>query len=642
MMKRSLLLSHLATLVLFLIPQQGFAWIYPEHRDIAVIAIQDLAPTERAILDRLWADARKGYEGRLSEVVADTAQGLEPEFLDYAAWPAIAGDHSCSAGEMIRNVLETDWIMDVAAVTAELKADLDGVEEHYDRVNSLRKSDLSLQRVDPAYATRAGSNNVHFLIARSEVVTSPADYFRLCLAPGAELNGLAAYAWYHVTALYKASLLKNRELTEEDRSRITLAALADEAFALHFLEDAFAAGHAAGTWGDASLRKGTHDYYNEHGLEVSTWDRQGVILIGDAYMRDEDARRAAKAVRTSIEQLLATAAGTAPGLEVMDLGYPAHQPDNTNLCAHIHVPKFREVSDHDKELITKMIVEVMETTPIPGLKSGIGEHARFRAELGPFIGLAPATRSTAIGGGFGEGQQTAGYVPTVEAAVRMGLGLDGVMNEAGDGLVFLDLGFRLDGASTSSFIDSDLLSKYGSLAATVPGRSAFATRLRMPFWLIPGDLIFLSPILFFSPGTFANMAVQAGNGGLIPWQSGIATPIGRFQFVLGREVGVSLFGFIEQESSRFFFPTTNDVLIIGLKSIYFDFPVLEYRPFRTFSLDQSSGLVLQLNTGFDVPTGVDVIESFILGTPVDQIPQPELRTLWHVGLRLAFDWRYYY
>jgi hypothetical protein len=235
-----------------------------------------------------------------------------------------------------------------------------------------------------------------------------------------------------------------------------------------------------------------------------------------------------------------------------------------------------------------------------------------------------------------------GYVPTIEVALRFGLGLEGVMNEAGDGLVFLDLGLRLDAASTSSFLDSDLLDKYGSLTATIPSRSAFATRLRMPFWLFPGDLILLSPILFFSPGTYGNMAVQAGNGGLIPWQSGIATPIGRFQFILGREVGVSLFGIIEQESSRLFFPTGNDVLIIGLKSVYFDFPVLEYRPFRTFSVSQSSGLMLQLNAGFDVPVSVDVVESFILGTPVDQIPEPQLRTLWHVGLRLVFDWRYYY
>jgi hypothetical protein len=39
------------------------------------------------------------------------------------------------------------------------------------------------------------------------------------------------------------------------------AAFADEAFALHFLEDSFAAGHVAGNWG-STAGKGTHAYYS--------------------------------------------------------------------------------------------------------------------------------------------------------------------------------------------------------------------------------------------------------------------------------------------------------------------------------------------------------------------------------------------
>ena len=40
----------------------------------------------------------------------------------------------------------------------------------------------------------------------------------------------------------------------------------------HFLEDAFAAGHIAGCRGNNAVRKGTHDYYNEKGLEVISWN----------------------------------------------------------------------------------------------------------------------------------------------------------------------------------------------------------------------------------------------------------------------------------------------------------------------------------------------------------------------------------
>ncbi len=87
--------------------------------------------------------------------------------------------------------------------------------------------------------------------------------------------------------------------------------LADEAFALHFLEDTFAAGHVAGAWGDVSQRKGTHDYYNAAGLEVFTWrgGSESMVLMGDAHMRPEDAERAASAVRISLEQLIDHAAG---------------------------------------------------------------------------------------------------------------------------------------------------------------------------------------------------------------------------------------------------------------------------------------------------------------------------------------------
>jgi hypothetical protein len=40
------------------------------------------------------------------------------------------------------------------------------------------------------------------------------------------------------------------------------------------------------------------------------------------------------------------------------------------------------------------------------------------------------------------------------------------------------------------------------------------------------------------------MAVVAANGGLIPWQAGIATPVGRFQFILGREVVATFYGYL--------------------------------------------------------------------------------------------------
>ena len=52
----------------------AFAWVYPEHRDIAVLGIESLDPERKALFDRLWSDARIGHEKRLCEQGADTAQ----------------------------------------------------------------------------------------------------------------------------------------------------------------------------------------------------------------------------------------------------------------------------------------------------------------------------------------------------------------------------------------------------------------------------------------------------------------------------------------------------------------------------------------------------------------------------------------
>lgn len=76
-------------------------------------------------------------------------------------------------------------------------------------------------------------------------------------------------------------------------------------------------------------------------------------------------------------------------------------------------------------------------------------------------------------------------------------------------------------------------------------------------------------------------------------------------------------------------------MLINYRSKQFDFPIVEYRPFRTFSLDQSSSLVIQFNIGVDIPHNETV-----------KLPQgievPELQPVWYLGLRTAFDWRYYF
>jgi len=226
-----------------------------------------------------------------------------------------------------------------------------------------------------------------------------------------------------------------------------------------------------------------------------------------------------------------------------------------------------------------------------------------------------------MNGGFGTNQTGASGTGGLETSIRVGIGLEGVLDESGDGLVFAGLGYRQDGAAQG--------------AATIPGRGALTLRVRAPFWLIPGDIVVAAPVLaLVSRKTLEKMAVQAGNGGLIPWQSGIATRIGRFQFVLGREASINWYN-LNTHNPMLLTPEAPPVkTFVAVSSIQADFPIIEYRPFRSFSRNQTSSVLIQLYGGFDKPTQTLVVSP--VGAPV-----PELHTIGLAGVRVAFDWRYY-
>lgn len=623
----------LIILITFNYSISGYAWVYPEHRDITLTAIRELDPMHRAILDRLWAEARTGYESRLDELVIDPSQGIRPKYIDFAAWPAIAGDHSTSAENMLDNILHTDWILNVVNVAALLKDGLASSENRSDRNNQLRNSDIRLLRADPEYVSRAGANNGHFMIARPDINTSADTYFRACIKPGCEPNLIGIYIWFHTSAINKAKRLSTEILTAKQRSALALAALADEAFALHFLEDGFASGHVAGCWGNAAQRKGSHDYYNEKGIEVRTWQGEALVLMGDAFMRPEDSQRAANTIRMSLEQILDAAVNKNTSQFYND--EPAtFFADTFNVGTAEHMPLRKTDTSYNS-----LLYSVLMTTPIPGLSSGPGELPRFRSEIGPFAGILASGRGSVITNGFSPSQTTAGIVGGFEMAFRAGYGLDGVLNDSGDGLIFIDAGWRLDGASTMKIANDPSLAQFKTISAAIPSRSALSLRLRMPFWLIPGDLLIATPILYLvSKKSLKKMLVSAGNGGLIPWQSGISSGIGRFRFILGREVGVSFFGAGFSDGGAFNMPVNNagqdGKMIITMTSTQLDFPILEYRPFHFYSSNQTGSLMFQLNAGVDLPGDVTVVY------PVNATI-PDVRPTWFVGLRLAFDWRHY-
>jgi hypothetical protein len=372
------------------------------------------------------------------------------------------------------------------------------------------------------------------------------------------------------------------------------------------------------------------------GLKTSTWEGENVVLTGDAWMRFEDADRAAKIVLLSLIQFLDTAAGRYP-----EINYEKKDdlpgPENFNVCQNNYMPAHEINSDFNE-----LLVEVFMKTPVPALVQGLGELPRFRAEIGTFVGFSPAVKGSLINGGFGLNQETGGVIGGLEVAARFGVGLDGVLNESGDGLIFFAAGWRQDGSSSTGVVGGTELQNYGNLLAAIPGRSAFNGRLRLPFYILPLDLLILAPVLYFiDQEALTKVGVTAVNGGLLPWQSGIETSIGRIQFVLGREVAVYFYGRTKERDALFNVSTDaqgqEQLYILSYRSTLFEFPIVEYRPFKTFDVGQRSSMFIQLYGGFDIPSNVEVLElSDATGST------PELKTVWNLGLRLIFDWRHYF
>jgi hypothetical protein len=603
------------------------AWIYPEHRDIGMLAVNKLTPQDRVILDRLWAEARMGFESRLTDSVIFPEQGVKPPQLDFASWMGIAGDHSCSPENMLQTVLYSKWILKVADIAAMLKNDLKKAKNNSEIINAIRNSDIRFQRVDIDYATRAGSNSVHFLLERDSTTEDSQEYLQECMKGGGDLNALGAYVWFHSIALLKASEYSAGNLIRSQRSAIILAALADEAFALHFLEDAFASGHIAGTWGNSALKKGTHDYYNEKGLEVLTWDGKQMVAMGDAYMRQEDTDNAAMTIKMSLEQLISASVGKfdlkpASNYSVSTI------PDTLNVCKNNYMPKGNLDYSRYKNILIR--------TPIPGLAKGAGALPRFRSEMGFFLGASTSVNGSTTFGGFGENQKKQGGIGGLEANLMIGYGLEGVLNESGDGLIFLQMGWRDDSPSTSQLLEEGSSVQTNSITSYIPGRSAYNIKLRLPFWLIPGDMIIAAPVLgILSPKTLQKMLVAAGNGGLIPWQSGIATSIGRFQFIAGREVSISLYGLGKTADALLVPQSDSTISLLTYRSTKLEFPFLEYRPMRSFSQDQTSLIKVQFAFGVDLPYKLNILES-------KEVTYVNLKPVWNVTMRILFNYRHYF
>jgi hypothetical protein len=621
-----------------LAPGRAGAFIYPEHRDITARALRNLPPDQRVPFAELWAAARIGRESRFCSMTVDGDGREKPSCIDLAAWPAIAGDHSCSPDQLVEKTLNSEWILKVGGVGAETKVELEKSKNRDSTLNVWAASNLDLQFADPEYATRAGSNIGHFLMTRTS--DEVREYLQRVLAADAEPSAIGLYVYYHLGAL----ALAQGWATSDQAARPELARriLATEAFALHFLEDAFAAGHVAGSWGDLAERWGTHDYYSESGLDTSAWNGNRLLLGGDAHLRPEDLVQTGKMVGQSLAQLASSLRPETPEAIMAARISPQAAMGSARFDS---CTATRQATDTATPESSTLVLPLVAETPVPGRGEKDFHLPRFRKEIGPFIGFAGEVTPSLGFGGFQSTSDAPRPYGAGELGVRVGLGLDALTGSTGAGQAYLGIGYQF----TTSQHDASPDSRFeAARLPLVPARRGLVLRLRMPFYLVPFDLLLAAPILIWaSPSTLTDMAIVAASGGALPWHRALNTSFGAFQFLLGREVGVTLFGYLGDriESAAIApqgatVPLGGRLAFISYRSLQLDLPTLEYRPLRTFSTHTALTFAVILGWGVEFPNQVRYISALTL--PPATGPTPELGTAWIFYLRLHFDARYYF
>ncbi|HWZ86201.1 MAG TPA: hypothetical protein VN032_08370 [Thermoanaerobaculia bacterium] len=622
-------------LLALLSPARARGWIYSEHRAITARGIETLDPRRQVALDELWGLAREGHTSRLCAVPRAGDQGGKPACIDLAAWPSVNGDHSCSPDEMLRVILSSDWILRVAQIAEKTGASVARARNESEVRNAQMNGDLGLERADLGYSTRAGANNAHHALPRSN--NDANQYVVDALRAGVEPNVVGLYLLFHAAALSRAAVFPADAESPAERAAEARLILALEAFALHFLEDAYAAGHIAGSWGPTAVRKGTHDYYSEHGIDTDTWENEPVTVYGDGHMRPPDLERAGEAVRLSLGQVLdALDRDSRIRCDAATIALPPEVANGTlDVCRTTAMPGWTVPPELAGDFLA-----VLRTTPRPVRGSGYASLPRFRAEIGPFVGIASGVQAEGADGGFGAGR-TGGAVGSLDVGLRLGYGLDALLGDSGDGQVFVQGGIVLQSRSTGgcgSDCPTDPL--FAQFVPGLPARSALSFRVRLPFWLVPGDLLLAAPVMALTdPGLLEKMAIVAADGGLVPWQTKLSTPIGSLQFVAGREVAVNLFGYLGGKDAFLAVSgrTADGAPIfepVAFRSIEWDFPVLELRPLREYGTRYSFSTLVQFGAGFDTPISA---QSLVPGQPV-----PALKTRYFGFVRVFFDGRRYF
>jgi len=568
-----------AVTILLGVARDAQAFNFGEHHDIAVAAVRSLRAEDRERLFRI-------HESLGDRTCATGELALATERRDLACvgvadLGALAADHACAAPELGDVVAHEDWALRVIARAMRARRDLQRSDARSAFNELWRASDLDLDLIDAAYGSRAASNDAHFALPRASDSLSLYLYESLEVDAPA-LNAVGLYAMFHAAAL-RFAVEAARAPDPETQRRALRRGMLTESFAVHFLEDIFSAGHIVGTFGDIPTKKGTHDLYSEIGVDVRTWRGASYGAHGDAHMESADLAHASAAIAKVYAQFVRATSGAADLVEVAD-AMPidvAERVYGFDVCRETTMPRERVVG----RAFWPPLLDVLGDSPVPARATTL--LPRGRAEVGAFLGVGSGVRGVVSSTSAYASGATGAGAAELEVVGRVGVSLSDVLGPRSDGRFAVEIG-RVFGADVTTRADGT------QPAPTL--RRAYKFGLHLPFFVLPGDLLLLGPVLAFtSPKTLEAIGIAAANGGLIPWQRPIQTRAGEVQFLLGRKLDVYLYDRRPVDAP----------IVASLRSVALTSPVVEWRPMRTFSFGTSLGFSMRLSAGVEVPFGLE-------------------------------------
>lgn len=514
-------------------PRDAWAWVEHEHSVISNKAIhRALAGPGGVELERAWAALRREHpEARLCERIEAPAFSVIEDCVSFAHLPMLAGDHSCSPEELLGALIHPDgWVRRVIAVAGETHREMAEIvleggtieEQSIARENARKAMNLKLLGADDEYVSRAAANTAHF-VARLDGADEDLDsYLARVLSPGQPASAVSSWLAYHSYAL---GLMRTPGFEHW--------AIIYEAYALHFLEDAFAAGHLIGVAESDGGQMGAHDHYGGEGLAVEPWKRDpakrtGYTAYGDGFLQREDLDRASAAIGASLSQLAESRAAKYDTIASLDRTLLFGNAPDT--CGEYLGPDLRRFARTPAR-------DVLELTPRP-----LAVRPPYE-QLRPNYGfLIPVFATAGLSGRYAPTQGSSVFARAIVAGIGVGVAAEDILESRSDATFSLSIAAVLQSTSIDVETSADEASATQGGLFGVASTGGLGLFWRMPYRWLPGDALVWGIPAAAGSEWGLRMAHQSflGGGGIIPIKPVLLEEPLNIRFELGRTGGFLL------------------------------------------------------------------------------------------------------